>query len=106
MKKILIICGILLLAGAGIYYYLKHKKLTDFEPLIKEKIAQLVKEGSEGLYALSIGKIDIDSEQKTASRFQITSVPTMILFKDGKEVGRLVGLRNADAVKKFIESAL
>jgi thioredoxin 1 len=53
-----------------------------------------------------IGKIDIDSEQKTASRFQITSVPTMILFKNGKEVGRLVGLRNADAVKKFIESAL
>lgn len=53
-----------------------------------------------------IGKIDIDSEQQTASRFQITSVPTMILFKDGKEMGRLVGLRNAEAVKKFIESAL
>ena len=54
----------------------------------------------------TIGKIDIDSEQKTASHFQITSVPTMILFKDGKEVNRLVGLRNADAIKDFILSAV
>ena len=50
----------------------------------------------------SIGKVDIDTEQKIASQFQITSVPTMILFKDGKEVNRLVGLRNADAIKDFI----
>ena len=53
-----------------------------------------------------IAKLDIDSEQKTASQFQVTSVPTLILFKDGKEVNRLVGLRNADAVKKFILSAV
>ena len=53
----------------------------------------------------SIGKVDIDAEQKTASRFQITSVPTMILFKDGKEVNRLVGLRNAEAIKDFILAA-
>ena len=52
-----------------------------------------------------IGKIDIDNEQKTAAQFQITSVPTMILFKDGKEVGRLGGLRTADVVKDFINSA-
>ena len=49
-----------------------------------------------------VGKIDIDNEQKTAAHFQITSVPTMILFKDGKEVNRLVGLRNAETVKDFI----
>jgi thioredoxin 1 len=52
----------------------------------------------------SIVKIDIDAEQKTAARFEILSVPTMILFKNGREVGRLVGLRNADAVKEFIET--
>ncbi|MBX7067214.1 MAG: thioredoxin [Parachlamydiales bacterium] len=54
----------------------------------------------------TIGKIDIDNEQKTAAQFQITSVPTMILFKNGKEVGRLIGLRTADAVKEFINSAM
>ncbi|MDE3045118.1 MAG: thioredoxin [Verrucomicrobiota bacterium] len=53
----------------------------------------------------NIGKIDIDSEQKIAGQFQITSVPTLILFKNGKEVNRLVGLRNASTVKDFILSA-
>ncbi len=53
-----------------------------------------------------VAKIDIDTEQKIAAQFQITSVPTMILFKNGKEVNRLIGLRNADAVKDFILSAV
>ena len=52
-----------------------------------------------------IAKVDIDSEQKTAAHFGITSVPTMILFKDGKEVNRLVGLRTADAIEQFVLSA-
>jgi thioredoxin 1 len=52
-----------------------------------------------------IGKLDIDSAQKIASQFQVTSIPTLILFNEGKEVGRLVGLRDAAAVKEFIESA-
>ena len=54
----------------------------------------------------AVGKVDIDTEQKTAAHFQITSVPTMILFKNGKEVNRLIGLRNADAVKTFILAAV
>lgn len=66
---------------------------------ILEQVAEEVKGKA------TIGKIDIDNEPKTAAQFQIASVPTMILFKDGKEVGRLVGLRTADAVKEFISSA-
>jgi thioredoxin 1 len=54
----------------------------------------------------SIVKVDIDTEQRIASQFQIASVPTMILFKNGKEVNRLIGLRNAEAVKEFILSAV
>ena len=52
----------------------------------------------------SIGKVNIDTEQQVASQFQITSVPTMILFKDGNEVDRLVGLQDANAIKDFINS--
>lgn len=52
-----------------------------------------------------VAKVDIDHEQKTASQYQISSVPTMILFKNGKEVGRLVGLQGAKAIKEFINSA-
>lgn len=52
----------------------------------------------------TVAKLDIDHAQRIASTFQVTSVPTMILFKDGKEVGRLVGLRDAETVKDFIMS--
>ena len=49
-----------------------------------------------------IGKLDIDASQNVTATFQVTSVPTIILFKNGKEAGRLVGLRDADAIKNFI----
>jgi thioredoxin 1 len=55
--------------------------------------------------SVTIAKLDIDNAQKTASSFQVTSVPTLILFKDGQEMGRLVGLRDADAIKQFIQTS-
>jgi len=50
----------------------------------------------------TIAKIDIDKAQSIASSFQVTSIPTLVLFKDGKEVGRLVGLRDKETIKEFI----
>lgn len=55
---------------------------------------------------LSFGKLDIDQNFKIAGAFQVTSVPTLILFKNGKEIGRLVGLRDASTIKEFTKSAL
>lgn len=54
----------------------------------------------------SFKKLDIDSNQKVAGKYQVTSVPTLILYKDGKEVNRIVGLRDANAIKQFISTAL
>lgn len=65
---------------------------------VLEKVAKEVKGKAV------IGKLDIDQNQKIAAHFQVTSIPTLILFKEGKEVGRLVGLRDADAVKQFIDT--
>lgn len=53
---------------------------------------------------VKIAKIDIDKAQNVASNFQVTSIPTLILFKDGKEVGRLVGLRDQATIRDFILS--
>jgi len=52
----------------------------------------------------TIAKLDIDKAQKIASSFQVTSIPTLILFKNGKEVGRLIGLRDENMIKDFILS--
>ena len=52
-----------------------------------------------------VAKVDIDSEEKTSAKFQITSVPTIVLFKEGKELNRLLGLRDFDSIKEFVETA-
>jgi len=53
----------------------------------------------------SIVKLDVDHAQRIASTYEVTSIPTLILFKDGKEAGRIVGVRDAKALKEFILSA-
>jgi thioredoxin 1 len=49
-----------------------------------------------------IGKVDVDENPATAERFQVFSIPTMIMFKEGKEAERLVGL----CAKQNIETVL
>ena len=66
---------------------------------VVEEVAKEMKD------TVSFGKIDIDANQKTAGNMQVTSVPTLILFKDGKEINRLVGLRDAEGIKQFLSSA-
>jgi thioredoxin 1 len=39
-----------------------------------------------------IGKLDVDENPASAEKYQVFSIPTMIVFKDGKEAERLVGL--------------
>ena len=55
----------------------------------------------------AIGKLDVDANPVTADRFQVFSIPTMIIFKNGSETERLVGLcpktRIADTLKKHSE---
>lgn len=40
---------------------------------------------------LKICKVDVDKNQQLASQFQVVSIPTMIIFKDGKPVNQMVG---------------
>lgn len=55
---------------------------------------------------VEFAKLDIEQNQKVAGLYQVTSVPTMVLFKDGKEVNRLIGLRDAEGIKRFLSSAV
>jgi thioredoxin 1 len=51
-----------------------------------------------------IAKLDIDNSQVTTNLLQITSVPTLILFKDGKEVTRVVGVKDLDYLLNLVNS--
>jgi len=49
-----------------------------------------------------VGKIDIDKNPNLADTFQVTSIPTIIVYKDGKVVDRMVGVQS----KKQLQAAL
>ena len=53
-----------------------------------------------------IAKVDIEKAQEVTSEYQVTSIPTIILFKDGQEVKRFVGLRDKEALKDLVTAAL
>lgn len=55
-------------------------------------IAPIVKElASEYDGKAKIGKLDVDNNQQTAMKFGIRSIPTLLIFKDGKVVDQIVG---------------
>jgi len=53
-----------------------------------------------------IGKINVDDEPELASQFGVMSIPTLILFKDGQPVDKMVGLQSKDALKNKIQGLL
>lgn len=53
-----------------------------------------------------VGKLDVDANQRTAARFGVQSIPTLLILKDGREVDRLVGLQSREAILQRLKSYL
>ena len=53
-----------------------------------------------------VGKLNTDEEPDLAMSFQISGIPTVIFFKDGKEIDRLVGVMPPDAFIQVLEQNL
>ncbi|CAG4934523.1 thioredoxin [Acidithrix ferrooxidans] len=68
-------------------------------PILEE--IQREKEG-----VLQIGKLDVDENMETARRYEVMSIPTLILFKKGEPVLRMVGARSKSALLREIEAHL
>lgn len=52
-----------------------------------------------------VAKLNIEEAKATAARFGITSIPALIVFKDGEPVARANGMQSKDAINKLIASA-
>ena len=53
-----------------------------------------------------VGKVDIDAEMGLASRFGIMSIPTVLIFKDGKLVQQAVGVQPEQVYTQLLDAAL
>ncbi len=56
-------------------------------------IAPIVEEISNERTDITVGKINVDSDPEIAIKYGVASIPTLIVFKNGKESGRIVGYR-------------
>lgn len=53
---------------------------------------------------VKIGKLDVDANPKVAAQFGVMSIPTVILFEDGKEVARKVGFAGRPMYEQLLKS--
>ena len=58
----------------------------------------------ENAGTLKVGKINVDEQMELAMRFQVDSIPMLVLFKDGKAVAKTVGYRPKAELAKLVRS--
>ena len=56
-------------------------------------VSPIVDEISEERSDIKVGKINVDEQMELAMRFQVSSIPMLVVFKDGKAVAKSVGYR-------------
>lgn len=68
-------------------------------PIIDELAAEF--EGK-----LKVGKLDVDANPETSSKFQIMSIPTILLFKNGQVVKQMVGYQSKESLRLQLASII
>lgn len=55
---------------------------------------------------IGVGKVNVDEQGEIAAQFGIASIPTVVFFKDGAEVKRIIGVHDADEYREEIDLLL
>lgn len=53
-----------------------------------------------------VAKVNVDEQKQLASRYNVMSIPTMVVFKDGQEVKRIVGFRPRKELGAILDSVM
>ncbi|HSK71650.1 MAG TPA: thioredoxin [Pyrinomonadaceae bacterium] len=53
-----------------------------------------------------VGKLNVDENQMTAARFNVQSIPTLLILKNGQEVDRIVGVQSKEAILRRMQAFL
>ena len=68
----------------------------------KDGVQKMAKKGE----ALKVAKLNIDDNPDATRQYGVMSIPSLILFKGGQEVARVIGARPKDAILKDVEPHL
>lgn len=69
-------------------------------------VAPIIEELAGEMDGVAFAKLNVDYNQRTAMRFGIMSIPTILIFKEGKMVDQIVGALPKAALKRRVEEAL
>ena len=66
-------------------------------------LAPVVEEIADERTDIKVGKINVDDEQDLAIKYGVMSIPSLVVFKDGKEVNRSVGVVPKDEILALLD---
>ena len=69
-------------------------------PIIDELAEQ------ENLKEVKFTKVNVDDNQELAQKYNVSSIPCLIIFKEGKEVDRIIGAQSGEIIEEKIKSYL
>ncbi len=69
-------------------------------------VAPILNDIAESQDDFVIGKVNVDQNQALANKYKIRSIPTMLIFKNGVEAGRIVGVKTKRAILKEVQAAV
>ena len=70
-----------------------------------QMLSPIVDEVAEERDDIKVGKINVDEQMELAMRFQVSSIPMLVVFKDGKAVAKSVGYRSKAEITAMVEGA-
>ena len=69
-------------------------------------IAPMIEElAMENAGSIKVGKLNIDDNPNTAKQYNVSSIPTMMVFKSGERVGRVVGVQPKHKLQELLDEA-
>ncbi len=69
-----------------------------------QMVAPVVEELASQMPDVKFAKVNVDEQQELAQQFNVMSIPTMILFKDGKIANTTIGAQPKEALVQFIQA--
>jgi thioredoxin 1 len=70
-------------------------------------VGPIVEQLSQSLKGkVKVSKLNVDQNQDIAEKYNIQSIPSLVLFKNGNEIARIVGFSPKEKYEKFVNNAL
>ena len=82
---------------------IKEKTLVDFYANWCGPCKMIAPELEKVESEVKVVKVDVDNFEKLAKEYGVMSIPTLILFENGKEVKRNIGFMDRDRIQKFVD---